>query len=369
MFPALFRPITLRGLALPNRIVVSPMLQFSGADGCPTDWHLIHLGGLALSGAGLLMIEATAVEPTGRISRECLGLYSDETEAAFRRLLDVLRRYSRIPIGIQLNHSGRKGSMRKPVEGRGSVPPAEGGWETVAPSSRAFQPDWPAPRALDAAGMAAIVASFASATRRCERLGFDLVEIHAAHGYLLSSFLSPLVNARTDAYGGSPENAMRFPLEVFDAVRTAWPAHKPLGVRFNATDWDPAGIAPADAVAFADALRQRGCDYGDVTTGGNVAADIPLGPGYQVPFAAQVRAEARLATMAVGLIRDPAHADNIVASGQADMVAIGRGMLNDPRWPWHAAEDLGGMVDCPAPWLRGLRRDGTVPPATAVRAS
>jgi len=358
MSSALFSPFALRDLALANRIVVSPMCEYSAVDGCATDWHVIHLGHLALSGAGLLIVEATAVNAQGRISRECLGLYCDENEAALARVLAIVRRYSAMPIGIQLGHAGRKGSQRKPGDGRGTVPASEGGWQTVGPSALPFIPEWQTPQELDRAGMEAIVDAFVHATRRCVRLGLDMIEIHSAHGYLLSSFLSPIANQRTDAYGGSRENRMRFPLEVFAAVRAAWPASRPLGVRCNGTDWDERGLTPDDAVAYARALKDLGCDYVDVSSGGNSMAPIPLGPGYQVPFAQRIRSEVGIATMAVGLIREPHHAEAIVAEGQADLVAIGRGILNDPRWPWHAAEALGGNVTVPVQYARAATREG-----------
>lgn len=358
MASALFQPFTMRGLTLPNRIVISPLCQYSAQEGCATDWHLIHLGHLALSGAGLMILEATAVEPRGRISRECLGLYSDVCEEALARVLATVRRYSPMPIGIQLAHAGRKGSQKKPTEGRGNVPVAEGGWQTVAPSAIAFIPEWQTPQALDRAGMDNIIAAFVDATHRADRVGLDMIELHFAHGYLLSSFLSPIANRRQDEYGGSAENLMRFPLEVFTAVRAAWPVHKPLGVRCNGTDWDYAGITPDDAVAFSAALARLGCDYVDVSSGGNSMARIPLSTGYQVPFAARIRREAGMPTMAVGLIRDPLHAEAIVATGEADMIALGRGMLNDPRWPWHAAEDLGATVSYPPQYFRAVTRAG-----------
>jgi 2,4-dienoyl-CoA reductase-like NADH-dependent reductase (Old Yellow Enzyme family) len=366
---ALFQPFELRGLTLPNRIVVSPMCQYSAVEGCATDWHLIHLGQYAVSGAGLLIIEATAVEPVGRITAECLGLWSDENEAALARVLKVVRPYASMPIGIQLGHAGRKASVRKPGDGRGNLPRETGGWQTVGPTDRPFGPGWEAPTALDRAGMTRVIDAFASATRRADRLGLDLLEIHAAHGYLLSSFLSPLGNSRTDAYGGDREARMRFPLEVFEAVRAHWPAQKPIGVRFNGTDWVEGGLTVDDAVAFARALKTRGCDYVDISSGGSTRAEIPLAPGYQVPFAAQVRHEADIATVAVGLIRDPAHAEQIVAGGSADMVALGRAMLNNPRWAWHAAESLGQSVTVPHQYLRGATSAGVPSQDTIIHVA
>jgi 2,4-dienoyl-CoA reductase-like NADH-dependent reductase (Old Yellow Enzyme family) len=364
----LFSPFTLRGLTLPNRIVISPMCEYSAVDGCATDWHVIHLGHLALSGAGLLIIEATAVHPRGRISRECLGLYSPENEEALARVLSIVRRYSNMPIGIQLGHAGRKGSQFKPSDGRGNVPEGQGGWQTVGPSAVPFMEQWQTPQALDRPGMEEVIEAFVRATERSARLGLALIEIHAAHGYLLSSFLSPIANQRDDAWGGSRENRMRFPLEVFAAMRRAWPADRPMGVRCNGTDWDERGLTVDDAVAFSRALRELGCDYVDASSGGNSLSKIPLGPGYQVPFAARIREQTGIPTMAVGLIRDPQHAEAILAAGQADMIALARGILNDPRWPWHAAEDLGGRVDVPVQYARAVTRQG-VPQHFAIPAA
>jgi 2,4-dienoyl-CoA reductase-like NADH-dependent reductase (Old Yellow Enzyme family) len=352
---ALFQPYGLRALQLRNRIVIAPMCEYSAVAGCATDWHLIHLGHLALSGAGLLMVEATAVEPRGRITRECLGLYSDENEGALRRVLQAVRQYSGMPIGVQLAHAGRKGSRIKPSDGRAPIPPGQGGWRTLAPSATAFAQDWATPEELDPAGMRLVIAAFVQATQRCERLGVDVIELHAAHGYLLSSFLSPIANRRTDAYGGSTEQRMRFPLEVFEAVRRAWPQDRPLGVRCNGTDWDERGITPDDAVAFACELRRLGCDFVDVSSGGNSEAAIPIGPGYQVPLAARIRREARIPTVAVGLIRDPRAAEAIIAEGQADLVALARGILDNPRWPWHAARLLGGQAEMPYQYARAVQ--------------
>ncbi len=355
----LFQPAKLRELTLANRIVVAPMCQFRAVDGDATDWHTVHLGHLALSGAGLLLLEATGVEPRGRISHQCLGLYSDSNEEALRKVLAVVRQFSAMPIGVQLGHAGRKASMMNPVNGKGHLSIEDGGWETIAPSACTFAPNWPMPRAMDRRDMDEVVEAFVQATRRCERLGIDLIEIHAAHGYLLSSFLSPIANRREDAYGGSWANRMRFPLEVIAAVREAWPADKPLGIRFNGTDWDERGLDADDAVAFAMELARIGCDYVDVSSGGNCLANIPTGPGYQVPFAARVKAETGLPTMAVGLIRQPEHAEGILAAGQADFVALGRAMLNDPRWPWHAAEHFGIPMEVPLPYRRAATKADT----------
>lgn len=358
----LFSPFTLRGLTLPNRIVVSPMCQYSAEDGCATDWHLMHLGQLAQSGAGLLIIEATGVEPEGRISPSCLGLYDDRTERALGRVIDGIRRWSPMPLGIQLGHAGRKASTRPPWEVRGGrsrwLPREEGGWTTLAPSPLPFAPDWPCPAALDAAGMDRIVEAFGEAAGRAARLGLDLVEIHAAHGYLLSSFLSPLANRREDAQGGSLENRMRFPLRVAAAVRAAFTPDRPVGFRFNGTDWAEGGISPEEAVAFARALGRLGVDYCDLSSGGNAEVRIPLAPGYQVPFAERVRRETGMATMAVGLIREPEQAEAVVRDGKADLIALGRAMLNDPRWPWHAAEALGAQVAVAPQYWRGATRAG-----------
>lgn len=345
MSSKLFQPIRLRDLELPNRIIIAPMCEFSAEEGNATDWHLIHLGHLALSNAGLLLIEATGVEARGRITKECLGLYNDENEAALARVLSAVRRYSAMPVGIQLGHAGRKASMLAPRHGNGHRTVDNEGWETVGPSPIPFAENWPLPREMSGQDMDDVLEAFRQATARCERLGLETIEIHGAHGYLISSFLSPLANRRDDHFGGSLENRMRFPLQIFDAVREAWPSGKPLGMRLNGTDWIDDGISPDEAVAFAKALADRGCDYADVSSGGNGFARIPTGPGYQVPFASRVRNEAGLPTMAVGLIRSPQHAEAIIAGNQADMISIGRGFLNDPRWPWHAAEALGVKLD------------------------
>lgn len=353
---SLFSPLALRDLVLPNRIVIAPMCQYSARDGLANDWHLIHLGGLALSGAGLLIIEATAVEPRGRITPNCLGLYDEHCEAALARVLDAVRRHSDIPVAIQLGHAGRKASVRRPWDGRGTVSVSEGGWEVVGPSALPFDADSPMPAELDRSGMDAIIAAFVSTAERALRLGIDAIELHGAHGYLLSSFLSPLANRRADAYGGSFENRRRFPLELFEAVRSSWP--RALGVRINGSDWDERGISPPEAASFAAELALRGCDFIDVSSGGNAEATVPVGPGYQVPLAAEVRKASGLPTIAVGMIRSVEQAMQILANSDADLIGLARPMLNDPRWPWHAAEELGVELDVAPQLRRGALRAG-----------
>lgn len=353
MSSALFQPISLRGLELPNRIVIAPMCQYSAVDGCATDWHLIHLGGLALSGAGLLVVEATAVEPRGRISPGCLGLYSDDNEYHLARVVAACRRYGDAKIGIQLGHAGRKASVHPPQSGGKPLGHDEGAWPTVGPSAEPFAAGWPAPAMMDRAEMDRVIAAFVAAVERAARLGFDLVELHGAHGYLLSAFLSPIANRRNDAYGGSIEGRMRFPLEVFEAARAVWPADRPMGIRLNGTDWDDRGLTIEDTVAVAAALKAAGCDFVDVSGGGNSPARPAVGPGYQVPFAAEVKRRTGLPTMAVGMIREPRLAERIVAEGEADMVALARGVLYEPRWPARAAHELGAEVAWPHQHRRG----------------
>jgi 2,4-dienoyl-CoA reductase-like NADH-dependent reductase (Old Yellow Enzyme family) len=354
----LFSPLTLRELVLPNRIVVSPMCQYMAQDGKATGWHLIHLGTMAISGAGLLCIEATAVEPEGRITAADLGLWDDETEAALRAVLQAVRQHSKIAVAIQLAHAGRKASSRVPWEGGQAIPLADGGWVAFAPSPVPHRQGEPEPRALDAAGLDRVRTAFAAAARRAQRLGLDAIEIHAAHGYLLHEFLSPLSNRRTDAYGGSLENRLRFPLEVFDAVRASFPIDRPVGVKVSATDWVEGGWDLAQTIEFARALRKRGADWIDVSSGGaSPLQKIPLAPGYQVPFAQAVKEATGANTIAVGLITAPRQAEEIVASGKADLVALARALLYDPRWPWHAAAELGASVDAPPPYWRAAPAD------------
>jgi 2,4-dienoyl-CoA reductase-like NADH-dependent reductase (Old Yellow Enzyme family) len=350
----LFDPIQLEGLKLRNRIIIAPMCQYSAtAEGTATDWHTIHLGHLALSGAGLLVIEATAVEADGRISPRDLGLWSDDNERGLRRVLESVRANSSTPIGIQLAHAGRKTSHRVPWEGSGQIKVAEGGWTAHAPSAIAFAPDGEAPRALDRAGLARVKAAFRKAAERSVRLGVDAIEIHSAHGYLLHEFLSPLSNKRDDEYGGALANRLRFPLEVFEAMREVVPPHIPLGLRYSATDYYDGGWDLEQTLAYSHELKKRGCSFFDVSSGGLTPAQkLTLAPGYQVAFAEAVKRETNAPTMAVGLITEAEQAEQIVASGQADMVALARGILYDARWPWHAAAKLGAKVHGPKQYLR-----------------
>ncbi len=350
----LFTPFRVGPLELRNRIVIAPMCQYSADEGRATDWHLIHLGTLALSGAALLTIEATAVTPDGRISPDDLGLWSDDTESALGRVLDGVRRYSDMPVAIQLAHAGRKASTKVPWEGGKQIPPGEGrGWQTVAPSAMPFAPDQTPPVALDRKGMDAIRQAFATAAKRSATLGLDAIQVHSAHGYLLHQFLSPLSNTRTDEYGGSLENRMRFPLEVFDTVREAFPSSRPVSVRVSATDWVDGGWDEEQTIAYCHALKARGCAAINVSSGGtSPTAKVPNGPSYQVPLARAVRQATGLPTVAVGLITGYDQAEAVVGTGDADLIALARTILYDPRWPWHAAAHFGATVKAPNQYLR-----------------
>ena len=340
--PALFAPLTLRGLTLSNRIIVAPMSQFSAEDGCMTDWHLMHLGHMAISGAGLVMTEAVYPEARGRNGPGCVGLYSDACEAALARVHDFCRENSPASLGIQLGHAGRKASILPPWQDRAPIPPGAGGWEAIGPSAISMGPPYPAPRVLSHADMATLRGRFVEATERAARIGYDLLEIHAAHGYLFHQFLSPLSNKRDDEYGGSPENRRRYLLEVFEAMRAAWPEDRPMGVRLSAVDWAEGGLEIEDTIAVARDLKAVGCDFIVASSGGLVVdKPIPIAPGYQAPFAEEIRREADIPTVAVGMITEPEHAETIVSEEQADCVALARGMLYEPRWAWHAATALG----------------------------
>ena len=354
---SLFDPFALRGLALANRIVVSPMCQYSADEGRAGDWHLAHWAQMLQSGAALFVVEATAVTRDGRITHGCLGLYDDACERAFT---DVVARARRLapsaPVAVQLAHAGRKGSSAAPWDG-GAPLSGPLAWPTLAPSAVAFDAGHPVPRALDASGLAAIREAFADAARRAHRAGIDAIEVHMAHGYLLHEFLSPLSNVRDDAYGGTRERRMRFPLEVFDAVREAFPADRPVGVRVSATDWVEGGWALDDTIALARELAAGGCDFVDVSSAGiSPAQRVEAKPGLHVPFARAIREATRVPTIVVGLVTEPVHADAIVANGDADLVALARGMLWNPHWPWHAAKALGAKVAVPHQYLRAAPR-------------
>src|ERR1700674_5502391 len=349
----LFSPIRLGGTELANRIVVSPMCQYSADDGCANDWHFVHLGMLANSGAALLVVEATAVERRGRITHGCLGIYSDECEAELARVIAHCRRHGSAKLGIQIGHAGRKASSRRPWEGGQGLAYEEDPWETIAPSAIAFGPHWAAPREMNADDLVRVRDAFVAAAERAVRLRFDAIELHMAHGYLLHSFVSPVSNQRTDRYGGSLDARLRYPLEIVEAVRAVVPSGMPLGARITGSDWRNDGLTPDDAVVHAKALKAAGLDFVCVSSGG-ITADtkITIGPGYQVPFAEKVRREAEIATRAVGLIATPRQAETILAEGKADMVALARAMLDDPRWGWHAAQEFAGEVQRPPQYAR-----------------
>ena len=350
---ALFSPIKLRSLALPNRIMVAPMCQYSAVNGEANDWHFTHINTLALSGAAMFCIEATHVEAIGRITPGCLGLYDDATEVALKPILASVRKHSKTAVAIQLAHAGRKASSHKPWDGGQQIPVSQGGWQAEGPSAVPHKEGEAPPLALEAPGLARVRDAFVNAARRAERLGIDAIELHSAHGYLLHQFLSPISNKRTDQYGGSLQNRMRYPLEVFDAVRAAFPAEKPVGIKVSATDWVEGGWDLAQTIEYAKELKKRGVDWIDASSGGvSPLQKIPLGPGYQVPFAESIREATGLTTIAIGLITEAKQAEDILASGKADMVALARAMLYDPRWGWHAAAELGGQVEAPPQYWR-----------------
>ncbi len=337
----LFSPIKIRDLTIPNRIMVSPMGQNSSLEGCANNWHMVHYGTMAVSGAGLVMIEASAISPEGRMAPRDAGLWSDANEAELAKVIAFCREHGGAYLGIQLWHSGRKASVRVAWEKQERIPVEQGGWIPLGPSDVPY-PRRTTPRAIDREEIQEQVRAYVAATKRANRLGLDMLELHSAHGYLLHNFLSPLSNVRTDEYGGSLENRIRFPLEVFRAIRDVWPAHKPLGVRISSVDWVDGGWSIEDSIVYARELKKFGCDYITASGGGTLPEQkITIGPGYQVPFAEQIRREVDICTVAVGLITDPHQAEEILASGKADMVALGRRMLYEPRWPWHAAGALG----------------------------
>lgn len=350
----LFSPIRLRDVELSNRLIVSPMCQYSADQGLANDWHVMHLGTLANSGAGLVIIEATAVEERGRITHGCVGLYSDAHEAALKRAVDACRRFGTAKIGIQLGHAGRKASAKRPWEGKTlNEPELDKPWPTLAPSAEPFGEGWHRPSALTETQIDEILTAFVEAAKRADRIGLDVAELHGAHGYLLHQFLSPYSNKRNDQFGGSLENRMRFPLMAFAAVRKVWPEHKPLGIRISAVDWVDGAWSLDDSIAFTRRLKDLGCDFVDVSTGGiDPAIKVPVAPGFQVPHAEAIKKATGLPVMAVGMITQARQAEAVVAEGRADMVAIARAFLDDPHWGWHAAYELGAEITLPPQYRR-----------------
>lgn len=350
----LFSPIDIGGTTLKNRIVIAPMCQYSSKDGLASDWHLIHYGNLALSGASVLTLEATAVAADGRISYADLGLYNDACEEALGRVLTGIRKWSDMPIAIQLAHAGRKASTDLPWKGGKQIAPEhENGWQTIAPSDVGFLPTDNAPAQMDRAELIRIRDAFAEAAVRSARLGIDAIQLHAAHGYLLHEFLSPLSNKRDDEFGGSLENRMRFPLEVFDAVRAAFPKERPVTVRISGTDWVEGGWDVEQSITFTKELEKRGCAAIHISSGGlDAGQKIPVGPSYQVPLARKVKEAVSIPVIAVGLITEFEQAEAILSTGDADMIALARTILYDPRWPWHAAAHFGDTIDAAPQYLR-----------------
>lgn len=348
----LFDPISVGSLKLSNRIVIPPMCQYSATDGVATEWHRIHVGSLALSGAGLFIMEATAVAPEGRITPDCLGLWRDDQAEALAAVVSAVKAYSNIRLGIQLSHAGRKAGSHSPRTGKSGPLGTDEAWATIGPSAVPVSPRWPTPAPMTEEDMDRVVAQHVAAAARAVRAGFELIELHGAHGYLLSSFLSPLANRRSDAYGGGYDARARFPLRVFEAVRSAVPRDVAVGVRLNGTDWADGGITPEEACLFARDLEARGADYVHISAGGNVRGDIPLGPGYQIPPAELIRSHVRIPVIGVGLINDPHLANDLVGRGSVDLVGIGRGHLHHPHWAWDAAEALGQTIAVPYQYSR-----------------
>lgn len=352
----LFTPLTLRGITFKNRLVVSPMCQYSAEDGFINDWHLVHLGSRAVGGAGLIILEATAVSPEGRITPDDLGIWKDEHLPGLQRITEFLKAHACVP-GVQLAHAGRKASHSSPWKGGSVVPETDGGWQTAAPSPVPFTEEEPAPQELTLDSIQQVINDFKAAAQRALAAGFEVIELHAAHGYLLHEFLSPLSNQRLDQYGGTFENRIRLLVEIVEATRSVWPERLPLFVRISATDWTEGGWTAEDSVQLAAVLRTKGVDLIDCSTGGNVAsAQIPVGPGYQVPFAEQVKRDAGIPTGAVGLITTAQQAEEIVASGQADLVLLARESLRDPYFPLHAAFELGVEMAWPSQYERATPR-------------
>ena len=353
MSSKLFSPFTMRGLTIDNRAIVSPMCEYSAVEGNAQDWHLMHLGQFATGGFGLVITEAAAVEARGRITLGDLGLWCDDNEEALGRVMRFCKKFGQAKMGIQLAHAGRKASCNLPWEGRDPLRAGQNPWQTISSAANPHDVGWHTPKMMDRADMDSVKEAFVEATRRSDRLGFDMIDLHSAHGYLLHEFLSPIANTRNDAYGGPIENRMRFPLEVFAAVREVWPEAKPMGVRLSATDWVDNGWAPEDSVVYAQKLKALGCDYICASSGGISEMRLPeVGEGYQVRFAEKIRTEANIPTMAVGMIYDPHHAESVVADGKADMVALARGLLFDPHWAVRAAAALDVKINTPPQYAR-----------------
>ncbi len=356
--PHLFTPLAIGPVTAPNRIAVAPMCQYTADDGSMTDWHLQHLMSLGMSGAGLVMVEATGVERRGRITHGCVGLYSDANERAMARVLAAARAVA-LPgtlFGIQLGHAGRKASSQRPWEGGGALLAEQDPWQTVSAFAKAFGPNWHTPEALDESGIERSVAAFVQAAKRSVRLGYEVIELHMTHGYLVHQFLSPLTNTRTDQWGGSAEKRMAFALHLMDAVKAAIPSHVALGIRIAGSDWIEGGVTIADAVALTQALKAKGAAYACVSSGGlDPAARIKVGPGYQVDFAAAIKQQTGIVTRAVGMIVSPEQAEQILATGQADQIAMARAFLDNPRWGWHAADALGVDLHRPPQYDRARK--------------
>ena len=350
----LFEPLYLRSLRLPNRIIVAPMTQFSADEGVAGDWHLMHLGQYAASGAALTLTESCYIAANARNARSCLSLYSDEQENAISRIAQFFDMHSDGFFGVQLAHAGRKASAREPLKGGGYLPPEEGGYEAFAPSASPLMDNWPAPTPLSAAAVSDVTQHFVEAAQRAKHAGAKLIELHGAHGYLIHQFLSPITNRRNDEYGGSLPNRMRFALGVFEAVRAIWPDDLPIGMRVSATDWVDGGWSVEETVELAKALEALGCDYIHVSSGGlSTAQKIVVGPGYQTGFAETVKAAVDMPVITVGQISEPLQAETILRTGQADMIALARPVIFNPRWVWHAAEALGENVTYPRQYERG----------------
>lgn len=362
----LFEPLALRGITLQNRIVVEPMTQFSAKAGVAGDWHFMHLGQFAVSGAGLVFTESTYVTAEARNAPESLSIYTDEQQAAIGRIVDFFHTHSQTKFGVQLCHGGRKASSRPHWVGGGPLPLAEGGYEAVAPSPIPIKEGWPVPREIRQDEISNIIEMFVAAAVRADHAGADVLEIHGAHGYLIHQFLSPITNHRKDAYGGDLKNRMRLALEVFEAVRSAWPDDKPLGVRVSATDWAPGGLTVDDIISFATCLDELGCDFIDVSSGGLTGEQrIETGPGYQTGFAAAIKSRVRMRVTTVGQISSPHQAESILRTGQADLIGIARPILFNPRWPWMAAEELGAKAFYPPQYQRAHPKNWRLPGASA----